>query len=374
MATKTNTGIHTENFKLPDGSSVTIKKQLPSNYRPFNMSELPYGIPDSPLAANPDTAQPMIEDGMIAAPVPKEMRGQYGNFFLTNKAENKPMLENPMNVNPDYTEQLKPSEPIVQSPIQEGDKTAEKRAYIEFLLKKRVDPAKIKAEVELRYPEAKKYEPTTQAEALEFEKKKAGFKEKDITTQMADREFIKQMPKAKQVAMDSNEALGKMAKMKALLDSGVGGSGARAKAWAAPILDMLGKNSKGLDDASLYDSLSQAIAGSLRMQTVGGGQITEYEQKLLQKVSGGGRMAPEAAKELVDYYMKQGMTRIEEYNAMADDFDEIVPKRKGTYRKINPQTEKAEATIPQGAVLIPNKQTKDGKPAYRLPDGTVWTE
>jgi len=96
------------------------------------------GIEDSPLAANPDTYQPRAEGGLLSVAVPQESRGEYGNFFLTNRPENKPMLENQFNIHPDYTAQIKASEPLPASAPM--DNATERTQFIQFAISKGKDP------------------------------------------------------------------------------------------------------------------------------------------------------------------------------------------------------------------------------------------
>lgn len=129
------------------------------------------GIPDSPLAANPDTYEPRAEGGLLSVPVPKEMRGQYGNFFLTNRPENKPMLENRMNVHPDYTAQIKPSAPAVPM-----SKENQRAGFIQFSVSRGKDPMQAAKYWDTIHPEPGKYS----AEALDFERKKAEIAEQKL--------------------------------------------------------------------------------------------------------------------------------------------------------------------------------------------------
>lgn len=132
------------------------------------------GIPDSTLAANPDTYEPRAEGGLLSAPVPKEMRGQYGNFFLTNRPENKPMLENPMNVHPDYTAQIKPS--ATETPTVPMGKGNQRTGFIQFSVSKGKDPMQAAKYWDTINPEPGKYS----AEALDFERKKAEIAEQKL--------------------------------------------------------------------------------------------------------------------------------------------------------------------------------------------------
>lgn len=167
----TGLGFHSETFNLPDGRKFSIKSPLPKG--------LLGGIEDSPLAANPDTYEPRAEGGMLSAPVPQEMRGQYGNFFLTNRPENRPLLENPMNVHPDYTAQIKPSAP--EAPSVPMSKENERARFIQFSVSKGKDPMQAAKYWDTINPEPSKYSP----EALEFERKKAEFAEQKLDKKQA---------------------------------------------------------------------------------------------------------------------------------------------------------------------------------------------
>ena len=77
----------------------------------------------------------------------------------------------------------------------------------------------------------------------------------------------------------------------------------------------------------------------MRMEIIGPGQVSDYENRLMAAVSGGGGTATEAAKELLQYYRGIAEGNIKDYNDSASAVGEVSPAAKKSYRQINPSTQ-----------------------------------
>jgi len=166
--------------------------------------------------------------------------------------------------------------------------------------------------------------------------------------------LVGQMPKYMEeanVAVDSNARIGKMI---GLLGKGAGGARGYATATVAPMLELVGVRSQGMTDAQLYQRLASTLAGSLRMQVVGPGPVSNYEQDLLKKVSGGGSIGSDAAKELLQFYKQTNDRKIDVYNNTVDSIGAVAPETSKVYKRIAG----GSAALPAGAKTVtgPNGQ------------------
>ena len=87
--------------------------------------------------------------------------------------------------------------------------------------------------------------------------------------------------------------------------TGVSGS---VRAAIAPYAATVGMNTQEMDDAQLLQAMLQEGAGTLRMAVVGPGPVSEYEQKILQAVSGKRISSAEGLRRLL-MHQRERMTR-----------------------------------------------------------------
>lgn len=120
-----------------------------------------------------------------------------------------------------------------------------------------------------------------------------------------------------------------------LVDQGVTGKAGQAKAFIAPYAEALGINTKNMDDAATYKALTKVITGPMRMDIIGPGPVSEYEQKLMQELGGGGGTAQAAAKELLNYYRTQAENKIKDYNNAAQDSYSLSPQMQKLFRPLD---------------------------------------
>ena len=124
-------------------------------------------------------------------------------------------------------------------------------------------------------------------------------------------------------------------KMISLIDAGAAGAKGYATANIAPALGILGIDTKGMNDAQLYQTYASTIAGGLRQQIVGPGPVSDYEQKLMKSVSGGGAKGASASKELLQHYKQTNQQKINTYNSTLNAIQAIAPETSNAFRQID---------------------------------------
>lgn len=151
----------------------------------------------------------------------------------------------------------------------------------------------------------------------------------------AGKELIKQLPKLKTEALTAQSNITRIDQMNELLDKGLGGKSGQIKAWLAPYAEGMGINIQSLTDAQTYELLATTLGGSMRIEVVGPGPVSEYEQKLLQKVNAGGNAATGAARELLRYYRSAAHSKVLNYNDSVDAMAEYSPAVGKLHKKID---------------------------------------
>lgn len=135
--------------------------------------------------------------------------------------------------------------------------------------------------------------------------------------QYADRQIIlntaKELPKLKADAALQGNQVQLIDKALALTSNGVTGKAGELKSWMAPWAEAMGIKDKKLSDAQLFTALTRVIVGPMRLDIVGPGPVTEYEQDLIKQVSGAGATL-EAARELLNAWRSRAIAKVENYN------------------------------------------------------------
>lgn len=150
----------------------------------------------------------------------------------------------------------------------------------------------------------------------------------------AARGTIKELPKMRDAAVIADNSIKRIDTMLGLIDKGAAGKLGQVLAVVGPYAQAMGINTKGMNDAQTYDLLAKTIGGSMRTDIVGPGQVSNYENQLLQKISGGGGTAPAAARELLNYYKGIANNTVQKYNDSVSSVSEISPTTGKLYKKI----------------------------------------
>lgn len=186
---------------------------------------------------------------------------------------------------------------------------------------------------------------------------------------------INELPALKESASLAVSSMARMDQLGKLVDAygnDVTGFSGAWKAALAPIAQGLGINIQSLTDAQLFKTLVTEGQGSMRMDVVGPGPVSEYEQKLLKQVNDGSISAAEGVKRLLAYRRGVQERKIDAYNetvtGLASDprtklisgFNKPIQYKKGITM---PQTDADYKALPSGAIFI---DPDDGK-QYRKP-------
>ncbi len=116
----------------------------------------------------------------------------------------------------------------------------------------------------------------------------------------------------------------------------------------APFAKTIGMDVQAATDAQLLDSLLTAGAGSLRSQVVGPGPVTNFEQEILQKVSGGKMSYADGIKAVLEEARNQHAGNIDRYNEQIDTISGIkgYENIRGVFQPIRYQKRQSTAAAP----------------------------
>ncbi len=147
--------------------------------------------------------------------------------------------------------------------------------------------------------------------------------------------LINNLPKTKDEAVQANIRVGKYKHLYSMAEKGAGGLVPGLKGMLAPIAEAIGSSQetvKDMSEAQVYQLMARAAVGSQRLMLVGSGQVSNYEQELMQRLSGGSiKVSREAAKELFKFYIKESEGLVGAYNTQIDSISEKFPDVKKMY-------------------------------------------
>lgn len=173
----------------------------------------------------------------------------------------------------------------------------------------------------------------------------------DATDALVAREAVKELPKLRREAQTAVSQKNRIDTMLPLVENGsAGGLQGNALAKVAGVFDV-----PATSEAELFKKLAAAGAGALRTQVVGPGPVSNYENQLLQAISGGGNGARSATIQLLKFYSKEADNIINNYNDAVDSATEVAPKAPMAFKKIG--------ITPTVGPTQPATRTKGKKPA-----------
>jgi len=152
-----------------------------------------------------------------------------------------------------------------------------------------------------------------------------------------------EMPKLQSAAQTAMNSKQQIQRARELMKQGVTGKGGQLKAFLAPYAEMLGVPSEEMSKAQAYQLFTRAIIGPLRLDLIGAGPVSEWEQKLMQRLSGGGGVAKEAAVELLNYYESLADNKVKLYNDTTEGLAPLYPRIRELYK---PMGTKTPAAVP----------------------------
>jgi len=177
-----------------------------------------------------------------------------------------------------------------------------------------------------------------------------------------------QLPDLKQNAMRNKTNLQAIKKAKGLLEKGVSGKLGQVKSFLASYADFAGENVDSLSEAQTYQLLTRVITGPMRLEIIGPGPVSEYEQKLMQAISGGGGAAKGSAKELLNFYEKKAKDNVSNYNSTLDGAKKLSPYFEQVYSSVDLSDLEEKDVIDNGNQAQPKEHSK------RKPLSAFWSK
>ncbi|MFA7256043.1 MAG: hypothetical protein WC047_00510 [Kiritimatiellales bacterium] len=133
--------------------------------------------------------------------------------------------------------------------------------------------------------------------------------------------FLNKLPENYQAAVGDKMSISRIDQALEIVkkggDSVTGLSGA-VKSAVAPYATAIGMNTAAMNDSQILQTLLDANAGSLRMEVVGPGPVSNYEQGILQRVSGRKMSAAEGVKKVLEYHRGNKEEKIKSFNNQLD--------------------------------------------------------
>ncbi len=167
------------------------------------------------------------------------------------------------------------------------------------------------------------------------------------------------LPETKKEAVASRQAIDRIDQALGILEkhgSDVVGIPGKVRRWLAPFAKTVGMDAEKASDAEILHALLTAGAGSLRTQVVGPGPVSNYEQQILQSVSGGRMSYAEGVKEILRYHRAMNQNKIDEYNEQVEAISSI-PGYEKTRQVFRPISYKPMKAAPHPAVAEPPAPT-----------------
>ncbi len=139
-----------------------------------------------------------------------------------------------------------------------------------------------------------------------------------------------------------------------LINSGdVTGTKGQLRAFAAGFADLFDVSQESLtklNNAQLFQRLGRLVTGSKRLEIIGPGPVSDFEQGIIERLAGGGRTAQLAARELFEFYRSLNDEKIELFNLSIDNGSKLNPNIRNIFNKIELSgggTEKEQLAITQ---------------------------
>jgi hypothetical protein len=171
--------------------------------------------------------------------------------------------------------------------------------------------------------------------------------------------FLKEVPKLYEETLSNRAGYDRIGRALELVKKGgdsITGMSGQIKSALAPMATAIGMNTESMNDAQILQTILDTNAGSLRMEVVGPGPVSEFEQKILQNVSVKKISAAEGVKQILEGHLKEKRKRIDSFNSRLKSASKV-PGYEDTlnlYPTIDTDNGEAQAPV-SGA-----KQAQDG--------------
>lgn len=179
------------------------------------------------------------------------------------------------------------------------------------------------------------------------------------------REAVRDLPKMRREALTAEGQRERLKTMLPLVRDGVaGGLQGKVLSLVSSVLDI-----PATSEAALFDQMAKVGAGQLRATVIGPGQVSNYENQLLQEISGGGLKARSAVIALFEFYDKEAQRLIDNYNNARDDASEVAPSAAKAFRRVGKEY-KVGQKYNGIAVKRTGRNADTGRQVLLLDDGT----
>lgn len=173
-----------------------------------------------------------------------------------------------------------------------------------------------------------------------------------------------ELPKLKTEAMTAKNVLPMYDRALELVKTGVTGKGGQFKAFISPYAESMGIDANNLKDSETFQLMANVIAGPMRLELIGPGAVTEYEQKLKQQMSGGGGVGRQAATELINYYKTIANQKIGNYNTSLEGAVTLHPDFGKLHQPVKYET-------PKKPTASPTPSGGGGNTRIKMPNGSI---
>jgi hypothetical protein len=194
---------------------------------------------------------------------------------------------------------------------------------------------------------------------------------------VGDQELAKSLltnaPKLQETAQQAVKSAARIDRTIDLLDKhgdDITGISGAIKRGLAPYATAMGLNIGQMDDAQILNALLTEGQGSMRLAVIGPGPVSEYEQKILEQVSGKKIAAAEGIKMLLEHRQNQLYSDIDNYNNNTDALSKFYEKTEIAYPKIKYNKRGGK----NGGAAGKSNDAPPVKDAQKAPDGNWYVE
>lgn len=202
-------------------------------------------------------------------------------------------------------------------------------------------------------------------------------KQTAITNRAEATKIMVKLPEMQTAARGAAMNIPQLDKLTELVNTaGVTGKSGQLKSWLAQYANEFAP--EDWQKANYFQMMARLLVAHNRLDLIGSGAVSNYEQQLMQIMGGGGGASKMAALEFLNYYKSQGLGKIRAYNDMVDGLTVVDPNAPAMWKKQDVPT---LSNVPPGLQPKANDiwvETPDGQGITRggvvipyNPDGTV---
>ncbi|MBV5327116.1 MAG: hypothetical protein JZU65_05675 [Chlorobium sp.] len=174
------------------------------------------------------------------------------------------------------------------------------------------------------------------------------------------REAVKDLPKLRTQARIAEASARRLDQMLPLAEKGAAaGLGGNVLAGIGTLFD-----TQATSEASLFQQMAKMGAGQLRATVIGPGQVSNYENQLLQSIAGGGNAARSATINLLKFYRKEADNTVANYHDALSAADIVTDgKASKGFGKLSKETTTNAKGAPTKGTVVKGYIFLGGNPA-----------